>query len=55
MEGIFSITFSIHVLREGSLRTWVASEHSMVVSLSIFGMELDSGLCAVKMALDVLC
>lgn len=34
---------------------WVESEHTMVVSLSIFGMELDSGLCAVRMALDALC
>lgn len=55
MEEIFSITFSIHVPREGSWWAWVASEHSMVVSLSTFGMEVDSGLCVVRMALDALC
>lgn len=55
MEEIFSITLSILVPREGSLWAWVTSEHSMVVSLSIFGMELDSGFCAVRMALDGLC
>lgn len=55
MEEIFSITFTIHIPREESLWAWVESEHTMVVSLSIFGMELDSGLCAVRMALDASC
>lgn len=55
MEEIFSITPSILVPREGSLWAWVTSEHGMVLSLSIFGMELDSGFCAVRVALDGFC